>query len=502
MTDTIHITRRKRKANSTPPAPPPAPKPPKKPAKPTMPPKAPNPTPTAEPTILGAPTGTIGGPLQIAFGRGAAWARVNRHDPLFLASGARHRVAPAMLKAMAVIESGGEMIWNQGGSGAYGIMQIKPDIWGDRAAALGYDLWTPGGQVDMAAAILGGDVAGVKGNTPEERFLSTYYPTAGLDVPGEDGHTPRQYLADLHELMRQIAAAAGQATPPLAPAKKVTQQDILNLISNHAPGVYISFPFRGQGNAIYSYGKGHGTRSSSEHSGIDIWMPDETPVNAIFGGEVLCVGTAGRHLWGQGCGYFTDDSGGIGKVSILTDATVDVEGERRQLATVYGHMSSSLVTVGQRIEDGQRIGRSGVGGGWPHIHLDCSVAEGSQGELNDPSIWNNPGAYHLLDPIPAIINALGGDVLPTSYAERVPMPQPQEWDSGALVTVVDPGVKLLQRARRDATEVDSPFEVGDTFEAVMLAWVPEEEAWYWITRRGTRVPVVGTETDHWPGLAA
>ena len=62
----------------------------------------------------------------------------------------------------------------------------------------------------MAAAIVGGSVPNVRGTTPLERFLSTYYPIpGGLDVPGESGHTPRMYLDDIAFYSRLIEEAGG-----------------------------------------------------------------------------------------------------------------------------------------------------------------------------------------------------------------------------------------------------------------------------------------------------
>jgi hypothetical protein len=152
-------------------------------------------------------------------------------------------------------------------------------------------------------------------------------------------------------------------------------------------------------------------------------------------------------------------------------------------------MSSSAVRVGDRVKAGERIGRSGVGGKWPHVHLDVAV---NAPELNNPGIWNNPGEYHLLDPIPAIQAAIGGGPLPTVYAQRVPVPQPGEWASGAPVRIIAEGVPLLQRASADSPEVDSPWEKGDTFDAVMLVWSEDEGTWYWVSKAGTRVPLKGT----------
>jgi hypothetical protein len=122
----------------------------------------------------------------------------------------------------------------------------------------------------------------------------------------------------------------------------------------------------------------------------------------------------------------------------------------------------------------------------PHCHVEVSVLRN--------------GTYWLLDPGPALIAAMSGVAVPIPpppvvYAERIPIPQPSEWDSGAIVTITRDGVPLLQRARKDALEVDSPWEEGDTFEAVMLVYTPEENAWYWVSRAGTRVPIAGTKSD-------
>ena len=171
----------------------------------------------AQPTgAIGAPQGAIQAPLQIAFGRGGTWDAVNQYDASYVAEGQKYGVDPAMLKAMAVIESGGQMIPNQNGSGAYGIMQIKDADFGVDAARLGYDLNTPEGQIGMAAAILGGQTARTAGMTPEEAFVNVYYPTGCMDCTGEDGHTPRQYLADMNALMSEINAASPPATGPIS----------------------------------------------------------------------------------------------------------------------------------------------------------------------------------------------------------------------------------------------------------------------------------------------
>src|SRR3954470_16138750 len=125
---------------------------------------------------IGAPTGTI---PRGRIGGGGPWNLVNRFDDVFVAEGRKHSVRPTMLKSMMIVETGGVNVSDS--HGATGVMQIKPIYWGDRARQAGYDLATDEGQVGMSAAILGGNVPGVRGDDPTERFLYTYYPILNRD---------------------------------------------------------------------------------------------------------------------------------------------------------------------------------------------------------------------------------------------------------------------------------------------------------------------------------
>jgi murein DD-endopeptidase MepM/ murein hydrolase activator NlpD len=381
-------------------------------------PKPPDPPidpPPPKPSGVGIPTGNVplAPVLKIAYGRGDPWSNVTQDSAFHVKYGAMFGVRPSLLMAVEVVETGGRMIWNTGGSGAFGIMQIKESDWGWVAKKYGFDLKTREGQIATAAAILGRHGTGT---TVEERFLQSYYPVRDangnicLQCKGEDGHTPAQYLADIRILEGIINAAPGGTGPlPPKPKPKLTEKDVLLLLTKN-PNAYISFGFAIKNtqtsSPIYKYGAGHGLPAGGfMHTGIDVWTPDETPIFNLFAGEVTCVGTRGTVVWDQGCGSFVDDAAGVGNITVLCDAEATISGKRYRLKLTYGHMSTSRVKLGARVKAGEQLGTSGVGLGWPHTHLDVAI---KAPELNNPQIWFNGGDYHLVDPIETIINAMQG----------------------------------------------------------------------------------------------
>ena len=169
----------------------------------------------------GIPSGIIGG--------GGDWSQVNQWDPQINAAAAQFGVDPARLKAMMVVESGGNPN-AQGAGGAYGLMQVKgghnPDgscyAWQCLADQNGWgDLQSdPQAQLNVAAAILAG--APGTGGTPGDEngnFLNIYYPIPGGGT-GESGNTQAQYEEALNTLMPIIQGAGGGTGG--APLKKTT----------------------------------------------------------------------------------------------------------------------------------------------------------------------------------------------------------------------------------------------------------------------------------------
>lgn len=91
--------------------------------------------------------------------------------------------------------------------------------------------------------------------------------------------------------------------------------------------------------------------ASSYHKGVDWATPTGTPVYASCGGTVAKAG------WGSGYGYVV---------------YINHEDGRQ---TRYGHLSKVLVSVGQKVKQGERIalsGNTGVSTG-PHLHFEILI---------------------------------------------------------------------------------------------------------------------------------
>lgn len=94
-----------------------------------------------------------------------------------------------------------------------------------------------------------------------------------------------------------------------------------------------------------------GYRWGRLHAGIDIAIPEGTPLRAADGGSVIIAG------WTGGYGNYT---------------CIQHTGS---LSTCYGHQSSIAVSVGQAVSQGQVIGNSGNTGNstGPHLHFETRI---------------------------------------------------------------------------------------------------------------------------------
>jgi murein DD-endopeptidase MepM/ murein hydrolase activator NlpD len=99
----------------------------------------------------------------------------------------------------------------------------------------------------------------------------------------------------------------------------------------------------------------YGERGNKFHQGVDLRASVGTPVSAAADGEVVYVGTKIR---------------GYGRMIVLK--------HRDGFYTVYAHHSRNLVKIGEKVEVGQVIARSGRSGRVQGPHLHFELRRGAQ----------------------------------------------------------------------------------------------------------------------------
>ncbi len=424
------------------------------------------------------PAGTIKTKMPEGVDAQMAWDAVTKYDAII-----RREAEPVgwpieRIRGTIVIESRGEpeaVQKNASNGWSYGLMQIVPygvgwDGWHElvrQKAHLPDDnstrsvikaLYDPDVNISVGVAILEQlfQQYGTLDRASSAFFLGNPNWDGADTVNGNTGDAYRRSLTGLITEQRGFA--------PVEPKPDV---NLLDLVMGGPYSISQEFAAYG-GPDLYGYGIGHGL-DGSQHTGIDLAADPGTPLHTPIDGIVVCAGTGvGVGAHGSSCAAFNDYMGRkTGRVEVMTH-----DGEA---SLIFGHCSRSLVTVGQTVKIGDQVATVGGMYGW-HCHLEART-------------WAN-GNYMIRDPR----EVFAGGTAPARYAERLDwLPKPSEWGSGAKVRVLVDGVKLLQRANKDAAEVASPFAAGDEFEAVAKAWSEDERAWYWITQKGTRIPEAGTE---------
>lgn len=152
--------------------------------------------------------------------------------------------------------------------------------------------------------------------------------------------------ADLQQkIAEQVAAASGVSVLPAGP-----------MTSPSAAGLI--WPVSGTITSGFGGRSSPGGIGSTYHEGVDIAVPEGTPIRAAKGGTVIMASYNG------GYGNYTCIDHGSG------------------LSTCYGHQSGFAVSAGQSVDQGQVIGYSGNTGNstGPHLHFEVRI----NGVAQDP----------------------------------------------------------------------------------------------------------------------
>ena len=174
----------------------------------------------------------------------------------------------------------------------------------------------------------------------------------------EQERLAKEAAARKAEAQRQAAASAS------APASTVTQASV----SSKAGSSTFILPSTGRFTSGFG-GRDIGAGAES-HLGMDIANSPGTPIVAAASGMVSYAG----------------NMGGYGNVVILTHS---INGQTH--ATVYGHMSSINVSVGQSVGQGQQVGGMGNTGRSTGTHLHFEIHVGPWNGARSNAV--NPAPY-------------------------------------------------------------------------------------------------------------
>jgi murein DD-endopeptidase MepM/ murein hydrolase activator NlpD len=147
------------------------------------------------------------------------------------------------------------------------------------------------------------------------------------------------------------------------------------------------------------------------HAGRDLAAPEGTPVVAALSGRVVSSGLAG--------GY---------------GLAVELEHENPRRRTLYGHLSELYVKEGERVRQGEVIGRVGSTGlsTGPHLHFELRLPQDGGWVATDPgdldpggSLLAGLGSPDGAGPTDAVA-LLMGQLIATLERPRSPLPLPGE----------------------------------------------------------------------------
>ena len=186
--------------------------------------------------------------------------------------------------------------------------------------------------------------------SPQILEISEYKPVANIDEQLDkavafSAERAAAAQAEAEEAAAAAAAAAQAAAAPAAPAQAA--QTASGAVVSPAQGTFTS---------------GYGMRWGTLHAGIDIANAIGTPILAIMDGTVIDSGPA------SGYGQWIRIQHSDGSVS------------------VYGHMSTLAVSVGQSVTAGQQIAGMGSEGFSTGSHLHFEIHPSGNGAV-DPVGW-------------------------------------------------------------------------------------------------------------------
>lgn len=266
----------------------------------------------------------------------------DRWDKEILSASKKEKVDPMLTKIMMLMESGGnkDIGYSSDGAGSIGIMQLTPGNYGSRPMdpkRLATDVEY---SCEIAAAGYHGkaDVAKRRGEPTSVKNVAKYY-----NGDGRNAVMYSEAFAEIYEGFPGLKASNDYRN--MQGIKKENSSSSKGGQKDN--GTYIKPLDK------YTVTSEFGTRSDN-HLGIDLAAPTGTPIKASREGKVVMSALGALH-WSYGeCVVISHSDG---------------------LHTLYGHMSKRDVSVGDKVKQGQVIGKVGSTGNssGPHLHFEFQV---------------------------------------------------------------------------------------------------------------------------------
>lgn len=165
--------------------------------------------------------------------------------------------------------------------------------------------------------------------------------------------------AEIEEALRQAREEAQRAAEKAAAERAEAERRTADEAANARAGLVNSEGYVKPADATFT--SGFGSRWGSSHNGIDLANDIGTPIYSTAAGEVISAGPASG--FGQWVRVQHDDG----------------------TITVYGHINTIDVSVGERVEAGEQIATMGNEGQSTGPHLHFEVIE--NGAKINPLIW-------------------------------------------------------------------------------------------------------------------
>jgi murein DD-endopeptidase MepM/ murein hydrolase activator NlpD len=151
----------------------------------------------------------------------------------------------------------------------------------------------------------------------------------------------------------------------------------------------IAPPGNDQIDTVYRFGSTQGKKRDPHH-GVEFLNPQGTPVLAAADGVVVVAGDDKKTLYSPYFNYY-------GNLVVLQHdlPSTTLQGGRSfptPVYTLYAHLSEVLVTPGQKVRQGQEIGKVGMTGGatGSHLHFEVRLGENTYAASHNPELWLEP----------------------------------------------------------------------------------------------------------------